>query len=215
MRRFHPSRTPGTRAGPSVPPERARLCPRSRFPPSWPSGGLSRTFPAVPARAGRYHPYRPFRALGRRFSHVSAVFIRLAVPVAFSPACAGRWPWARVRGLAARPGHRARPVAFSSVSGSRCRFHPFCAVCATRGAVFTRFVLFRPRAVPFSPVSASRRRLHPFVPFGALGRASVGVAARPGHLPRPGPFSPVCAVRCPWPHGRATSASRCRFLPSS
>ena len=202
MRRFHPSRTPGTRAGPSVPPEPFSSVLAVRWP-------IAHRFPAVPARAGRYHPYRPFRALGRRFSHVSAVFIRLAVPVAFSPACAGRWAWARVRGARGTAGPSSRasggvfirlglPVPFSPVlcrlCHARCRFHPFCALSPTRGAVFTRLGL---------PSSSA--------PVRAVWCTWVGVAARPGHLPRPGPFSPVCAVRCPWPHGRATSASRCRF----
>ena len=201
MRRFHPSRTPGTRAGPSVPPE--------------------------------------------PFSSVLAV----------------RWPIAHVPG---RPGTRG-PL--SSVSAVSCpwaqvfarfgRFHPpgRPGGVLTRGAVFTRFVLFRPRAVPFSPVSASHRRLHPFgalgwasrhgraichararfrpfVPFGALGRTA-GPPRPPGavfcrllkpfpsHPPKPFPSSlarffcrpgalAICALRRPFP---SSSGSRCRFQP--
>lgn len=134
---------------------------------------------AVFLRLGRPVAYR---ARSRPSPHARAVIIRIG---RFVPLGAGFRTF--------RPFSSAWPSRWRS--HARCRFHPFCAVSPTRGAVFTRLGL---------PSSSA-----------PVWCTWVGVAARPGHLPRPGPFSPVCAVRCPWPHGRATSASRCRFLPSS
>jgi hypothetical protein len=147
LRRFHPSRTPGTRAGPSVPPEPFS----SLLAVLWRIAHVS----GRPARAGPYRPYRPFRGPGRTFSSVSAVFIPLAIPVPFSPACAVRWPWARVRGRRGTAGpwrasggvfiRLGLPVPFRPVlccfCHARCRPHPFCAVPARRGALFVRLGL--------------------------------------------------------------------------
>jgi hypothetical protein len=149
------------------------------------------------------------------------VFIRLGLPVPFSPV-------------------------LCCLCHARCRFHPFCAVSPTRGAVFTRLGLPSSSA-PVCAVWCTWARVcgrrgtagpsaTPGPVFARLCR-SVPLAARPGHLGLPVPFFAVflsrshppkpfpsslarffcrpgalaiCALRRPFP---SSSGSRCRFQP--
>jgi hypothetical protein len=218
LRRFHPSRTPGTRAGPLRLPEpfssvdgRAICHARARFRPFVPFSPVLCCF--AHARC-RFHPSRPPVVVCTRLCRLVHLGGRrgTAGPSAtpgpvFARLC-------RSVPLAARPGHLGLPVPFFAVflsrshppkpfpsslarffcrpgalaicalrrpfpssSGSRCRFQPFCAVSATRGALFIRLGL-------------------------------------------PSPSAPVCAVPCPWAHVLPVFhclghlGLPCRFLPS-
>lgn len=156
---------------------------------------------AVFLRLGRPVAYR---ARSRPSRHARAVIIRIG---RFVPLGAGFRTF--------RPFSSAWPSRWRS--HARCRFHPFCAVSPTRGAVFTRLGLPSSSA-PVCAVWCTWARVcgrrgtagpsaTPGPVFARLCR-SVPLAARPGHLGLPVPFFAVFLSRSHPPKPFPSSLAR-------